>query len=132
MKNHIDLNRAIIRGEAGRKVLWQPRIICWYDDRKFRNEPLPAPYTGMNIRELYEALGCSNRIYDYNYAVEVIEPADVKRYSVPIDDMRTKHVIETPQGTITAVARRNVPGGTGPQSVARQLENIKAWLGDKD
>ena len=32
----------------------------------------------------------------------------------------------------TAVARRNVPGGTGPQSVARQLENIKAWLGDKD
>ena len=37
MKNHIDLNRAIIRGEAGRKVLWQPRIICWYDDRKFNN-----------------------------------------------------------------------------------------------
>jgi argininosuccinate lyase len=32
----------------------------------------------------------------------------------------------------TAVARRNVPGGTGPRSVARQLENIKAWLGDKD
>ena len=29
----------------------------------------------------------------------------------------------------TAVARRNVPGGTGPQSVARQLENIKRWLG---
>jgi len=32
----------------------------------------------------------------------------------------------------TAVARRNVPGGTGPQSVARQLANIKLWLGDKD
>jgi len=32
----------------------------------------------------------------------------------------------------TAVARRNVPGGTGPLSVARQLENIKAWLGDAD
>ena len=32
----------------------------------------------------------------------------------------------------TAVARRNVPGGTGPLSVARQLENIKHWLGDKD
>ena len=32
----------------------------------------------------------------------------------------------------TAVARRNVPGGTGPQSVARQLENIGRWLeGDK-
>ena len=59
MKNHIDLNRAIIRGQSGGKVLWQPRIICWYDDRKFRNELLPAPYTGMSIRELYEALGCS-------------------------------------------------------------------------
>ena len=27
-----------------------------------------------------------------------------------------------------AVARRNAPGGTGPLSVARQLEKIKAWL----
>ena len=32
----------------------------------------------------------------------------------------------------TAVARRNVPGGTGPQSVARQLENIKRWLDEGD
>ncbi len=33
----------------------------------------------------------------------------------------------------TAVARRNVPGGTGPESVKRQLENIRRWLdgGDK-
>ena len=30
----------------------------------------------------------------------------------------------------TAVARRNVPGGTGPQSVARQLEKISGWLED--
>lgn len=35
MKNHIDLNRAIIRGQANGKVLWQPRIICWYSDRQF-------------------------------------------------------------------------------------------------
>ena len=27
-----------------------------------------------------------------------------------------------------AVARRNAPGGTGPLSVARQLEKMKAWL----
>ena len=107
MKNHIDLNRAIIRGEAGRKVLWQPRIICWYDDRKFNNTPLPAPYTGMNVRELYEALGCSNRIYEYNYAVEVEEHPSIKRYVEPMGEMRRKHVIETPQGTITAISRFN-------------------------
>ena len=107
MKNHIDLNRAIIRGEAGRKVLWQPSIICWYDDRKFNNTPLPAPYTGMSIRELYEALGCSNRIYDYNYAVELIEPSDIKRWTEPVDEMRTRHVVQPPLGTITAITRRN-------------------------
>lgn len=107
MKNHIDLNRAIVRGEAGRKVLWQPRIICWYDDRRYNNTPLPAPYTGMNLRELYEALGCSNRIYDYNAAVQVIEHPSIKRWSQPLDEMRTKHFVETPQGTITAITRRN-------------------------
>ncbi len=32
----------------------------------------------------------------------------------------------------TAVARRNVPGGTGPKSVARQLENITKWLDEGD
>lgn len=107
MKNHIDLNRAIIRGEAGGKVLWQPRIICWYDDRQFSNRPLPAPYTGMSLPELYEALGCSNRIYDYNDTIRIIEHPSIKRYSQKIDDMRTKHFIETPQGTITAILRRN-------------------------
>ena len=106
-KNHIDLNRAIIRGEAGGKVLWQPRILCWYDDRMFNNIPLPEPYTGMNPRQLYEALGCSNRIYEYNAAVEVIEHPSIKRYSRELDEMRTQRFIETPQGTISAIFRRN-------------------------
>ena len=107
MRNHIDLNRAIIRGEANGKVLWQPRICCWYDDRQFSKIPLPAPYTGMNLRELYEALGCSNRIYDYNCAVRVIEDPSIKRWSKPLDELRTQHVIETPEGAITSVTRRN-------------------------
>lgn len=107
MKNHIDLNRAIIRKEAGGKVLWQPRIICWYADREFSGTPLPAPYTGMNLRELYEALGCSNRIYDYNSAIRVIEDPSIHRYSQQLDELRTRHVIETPEGTIDCVLRRN-------------------------
>lgn len=107
VKNHIDLNRAIIRGESNGKVLWQPRIMCWYDDREFSHTPLPAPYTGMSIRELYEALGCSNRIYDYNAAVKRIEDPSVKRYSQPVDELRTRHVIETPVGSIDCVVRRN-------------------------
>lgn len=107
MRNHIDLNRAIIHGQANGKVLWQPRIICWYMDREFSHVPLPAPYTGMSIRELYEALGCSNRIYDYNAAVRLIEDPSIKRYSKQLDELRTQHFVETPEGTITAVTRRN-------------------------
>lgn len=107
MKNHIDLNRAIIRGEAGGKVLWQPRICCWYGDRKFSNVPLPAPYTGMNLPELYEALGCSNRIYDYRMAIRTVEDPSIKRYWKQIDEMRRQQFIETPVGTISAVLRRN-------------------------
>ena len=61
----------------------------------------------MSIRELYEALGCSNRIYDYNAAVKLIEDPSIKRYSQPIDELRTRHVVETPEGTIDAVTRRN-------------------------
>lgn len=30
-----------------------------------------------------------------------------------------------------AVARRNAPGGTGPRSIASQLEKIKGWLNEK-
>lgn len=32
----------------------------------------------------------------------------------------------------TAVARRNVPGGTGPESVARQLDTIRRWLDEAE
>lgn len=106
-RDFLTLNRQIIRGEANGKVLWQPRIICWYADRQYRNEPLPAPYTGMSIRELYDALDCSNRIYDYNEAVKLIEDPSIKRYSKQLDELRTQHFIETPEGTIDCILKKN-------------------------
>ena len=51
---------------AGGRIIWQPRILAWISDREFAGEPLPAPYTGMSAPELYRALGCSNRIYEFN------------------------------------------------------------------
>lgn len=107
MKNHIDLNRDIIHGKSNGRVLWQPRIICWYEDRKFSGTPLPEPYTGMEINELYEALGCSNRIYEYNSAIRVIEAPSIKRYQRQLDELRTQHFIETPEGTISCILRKN-------------------------
>ncbi len=107
MRNHIDLNRDIVHGRANGRVLWQPRIQCWYYDRMYRHEPLPAPYTGLDLRGLYEALGCSNRIYDYNEAVRVIEDPSVRTYEKQIDELRTQCFIETAAGTIDCVVRKN-------------------------
>lgn len=102
-----ELNRDIIHGKSRGRVLWQPRIICWYWDRMFTGKGLPAPYTGMNEKELYQALGCSNRIYDYNAAIYKKEDSSIKRSSVKLDEMRTKNIIETPVGTAYEIVRSN-------------------------
>ena len=101
------LNRDIIHGKANGRVLWQPRILCWYEDRMYSKVGLPAPYTGMNPKELYLALGCSNRIYDYNAAIYKEEDETVKRHSVMLDPMRRKNVIETPVGSVYEIVRSN-------------------------
>lgn len=101
------LNRDIIHGKSGGRVLFQPRILCWYDDRQFSNTPLPAPYTGMNPRQLYEALGCSNRIYNYNAAFLKTEDSTVRRRTETVDALRTRHIIETPVGSVFSIERSN-------------------------
>lgn len=107
-QSFLELNRDIINGRSNGKVLWQPRIICWYDDRQFKKEPLPAPYTGLSIPELYEALGCSNRIYDYNECVKIVEDSSIKRYSNQLDNLKTQHFVETPEGTISCITSKNL------------------------
>ena len=47
------LNRDIIWGKAGKKVLFQPRIDCWYEDRIFRDGTLEGPYAGLDRHDLY-------------------------------------------------------------------------------
>ena len=51
-KLHADV---AFRRSAG-KIIWQPRIGCWYDDKIFAGEELPEPYTGLGIFEIYEQL----------------------------------------------------------------------------
>jgi hypothetical protein len=60
------LNLDVAFDQAGGKVIWQPRILAWYSDKQFAGEALPAPYAGMTLAQLYRALGCSNRVYEYN------------------------------------------------------------------
>ncbi len=63
--NLAELHRAVVRGTSGGRIIWQPRILAWLADKAFAGEPLPEPYTGMTAPELYRALGCSNRIYEF-------------------------------------------------------------------
>ena len=105
------LNLDIIHGKSGGRVLWQPRIICWYDDRQFNHVPLPEPYTGLDVRGLYEALGCSNRIYDYNCAFTKHYDPSIKMSSERLDPLRVKHTIETPVGSVYEIIKANTSNG---------------------
>jgi hypothetical protein len=53
MDNLAALHRDVVFGRSGGRIIWQPRIGCWYDDKKIAGEPLPAPYEGMSIPEIH-------------------------------------------------------------------------------
>ena len=101
------LNLDVAFGRANGKIIWQPRVLAWFTDRQFAKQPLPAPYTGMTEPELYQSLGCSNRIYDYRDCFIHVDPPQVKREQKEIDAMRTLSTIITPVGSITELARKS-------------------------
>lgn len=101
------LNLDVINGRSHGMILWQPRISAWFDDRDFRKEPYPAPFTGMSYQQVYRELGCSDRTYWHYCCFEPHYPASVRQYEVRLDPLRTKHVIETPVGTVTSIMRGN-------------------------
>lgn len=108
------LHRDVVFGRAGRKIIWQPRIGCWYTDKVFAHEPMPAPYTGMTLPQIYRELGCSARIYEFNAAFEAVEDPRVNVTGVALDDLTTEYVIHTPVGDQVQVVRRslNNPGAS--------------------
>lgn len=120
-KNHKDMDLYnfqldVIRGNANGRILWQPRIGCWYDDKKFAGEELPGIFEGMDLVEIYRELGCSNRIYEYNDCFEVQEDETVRRREVKLSGLETEYIIETPVGTINCIMAGNTSNaGTFPQ-----------------
>ncbi len=123
MKNFQSLNRDILFRKAGGKTIFQPRIDCWYDDRAYRKEVLPAGYEGMSRKELYEALQVSARLYEFNICLERRFPKEVKQYSKKISELQTEHVIETPLGTVNTIYAANT-------SNAGQMP-VKWWIEDE-
>ncbi len=105
---HSDLERLhldVVFGHSGGKIIWQPRILAWYTDKIFAGEPLPAPYTGMTLPQLYRALGCSNRIYEYNASFQRREDAAVHFSRHDLSGADYELCWDTPVGTQRAVYR---------------------------
>ena len=59
--------------------MWQPRIGCWYDDKKYIGQELPGVFRGRDLPQVYRELDCSNRIYEYNASFRLVEDETVKR-----------------------------------------------------
>jgi len=101
------LHREVVFGKSRGKIIWQPRIGCWYTDRLRRNEPLPAPYTGLSKADVYRRLGCcSARVYDYNECFRPVEHPEVRVSRRKLSATDTETTIHTPVGRQVAVTRQ--------------------------
>jgi hypothetical protein len=100
------LHRQVAFGRSNGKIIWQPRIGCWYTDKQFAGEPFPAPYTGMDLWQIYRELDCSARLYEYNACFRRIEHPSVETVERELNETDTEIVVRTPVGKQVAVRRR--------------------------
>ena len=133
--NLTELNRQILRGESKGKIIWQPIIGCWYDDKIFVGEELPEPFREMSLSEIYRELGCSARCYEYNSCFVKINDPQVKEYSRKISELETEYTLETPIGKINSSVSANISNnGLYPKKWwIESEENMKvaAWIEEK-
>jgi len=94
-------------GRAGGRIIWQPRILCWWDDREFAGQPRPAPYDEMTYVEMYRSLGCSNRIYDFNACFRRVEDPRVRITEEALNEFDTEVSCDTPVGLQTEIRHRS-------------------------
>ncbi|KKL14316.1 hypothetical protein LCGC14_2516880, partial [marine sediment metagenome] len=94
-------------GRAGGKIIWQPRILCWWSDKEFLGEQRPAPYDRMTYVQMYRHLQCSNRIYEFGRCYCPIEDPQVNVTTRKLNDTDTETRWETPVGTQTAISHHS-------------------------
>jgi hypothetical protein len=107
------LHEAVAFGRSNGQIIWQPRISCWLNDKQFAGEPLPEPYEGMSLPEIYRSLGCSARIYYANRSMQRIEDPRVVTTRQDLGDGKTETVVETPVGIQRDIVQR-VPENIRP------------------
>jgi hypothetical protein len=105
--SHPELHRQVVFGESGGRIIWQPRIGCWFEDKMFSGEGLPAPYTGMSAYEVFRSLGCSARLYEFNSCFRRVEHPAVRVTHRERNETDTETLVETPVGRQLAVHRRS-------------------------
>ncbi|MCL2752303.1 MAG: hypothetical protein FWE62_06080, partial [Firmicutes bacterium] len=117
----------IFEGTAGKKVLFQPRINCWYDDKIFRKELLSGGLDGMTKPQMYRCLDVSNRLYDYYCCFERLYDPSVKTVQKNLGGGETFCTHTTPVGGIHAVLRGNDsnPGVYYKKWLVETAEDIK-------
>lgn len=118
-KNFSKLHEDVCFGKAGGKVIWQPRIQCWIDDKIFADGKLPGKYEGMTKPEIYRDLGCSARVYEYNDCFFPIYDDTIRVWEEKDGDLLTSY-IETPVGTVSQQTKAS------PNSWARLT--TKEWV----
>ncbi|MCE5340001.1 MAG: hypothetical protein LLF92_02570 [Planctomycetaceae bacterium] len=121
-KNWSKLHHDVVFGKAKGRIIWQPRIGCWYDDRQFTKTPLPQPYTGLSLHDLYRKLDCSARLYEYNACFERIEDGRVKFSSHREDDI-LEFDWQTPVGTTKEIFKYS-PNNLHPQRIKWEVETM--------
>ena len=125
------LNLDVVRGRAGGRVIWQPRIGCWLTDKEFAGEPLPAPYTRMTLPEIYRSLGCANRVYHWA-CVKSAEDPRVRTTRRDLNSTDYEVAIETPVGTQRGVYRQHPGNRYRPETVKWPIADeaemrVAAW-----
>lgn len=131
-QSYAQLNRSILQGNSGGKILWQPRIGEWYDARQFNGDPLPYGYEGLSLIELYRKLGVSARTYSYMDCIERKEDPRVHRKLTWISPLLYEECIQTPVGSLTQIIRKNDSNfGEYPQKWLVTTEDdlkVDQWL----
>ena len=127
-----ELNRQVVFGQAGGRILWQPRILAWIKDKLFFDGKLPPPYTGMSSADIYRSLGCSNRLYDeYNRCFVRVEHPAVRVSERWLNATDLETTIATPAGKQVKVQRKT-PHSWHLMDIKREVESedelkVAAW-----
>ncbi len=100
------LNLDVVRRKTG-KILWQPRIGCWYEDKAFLKTTLPGRFSGLDLAGIYRELGVSNRVYQYSKCFRYVPDPRVRMETIEHSPLMYEQIMHTPKGNLNLIQLRN-------------------------